>query len=153
MAVNDEQRLGHEDGLHGLRVCRRDADGDEALPGAPGDGGAGAGGAEDTGRQMKERLDRGGADAGLKESNAVGDDGDRTSFLTEKIMIGVAPGRGKQVGSHELLGGEDSVHGVQRELPAAMEEIGEMGLSKAGLAGEQGDTERAALYPPEDLQA
>jgi hypothetical protein len=60
---------------------------------------------------------------------------------------------GQKVGSRQVLCGKDAIHRFQRKLAPVMQKVGEMGLAKAGLAGQQRDAYRPALYPPEQFQA
>ena len=60
---------------------------------------------------------------------------------------------GKKVGRGQVLGGEDAIHGLERELAPAMQKIGEMGLAETGLAGKQRDTQRSALNSAQQFQA
>jgi hypothetical protein len=59
----------------------------------------------------------------------------------------------QKVGGCQALGGKHTVQSLQRELPAIAQEVREMGLSKAGLARQKRDTERAPLYPARQFQA
>jgi hypothetical protein len=59
----------------------------------------------------------------------------------------------QKVGGCQALGGKHTVQSLQRELPAIAQEVREMGLSKAGLARQKRDTERAPLYPAQQFQA
>jgi hypothetical protein len=52
-----------------------------------------------------------------------------------------------------VLGAKYPVQGVQREIPAAMQEIREMRLGQSGLTGQQRDTHRPPLYPSQQFQA
>jgi hypothetical protein len=63
------------------------------------------------------------------------------------------PGCRQQIVSRQMLSGKDAVHGLKGELTPGVQEVGEMRLPEAGLAREQGDTERAPLYPAQQFQA
>jgi len=85
---------------------------------------------------MKHGLDGGRANVGLKERAGMGDDWNGVACDVNSEVVGLAED-GKQVVGFEVLCGENAVHCIEGKLPAAMEEIGEVGLSEAGLAGEQ----------------
>ena len=61
--------------------------------------------------------------------------------------------RGQKIGRRQMLGGQNPVHRLQRELPPAVQEIGQMRLPEARLAGQQRDAERSPLYPAQQFQA
>jgi hypothetical protein len=60
---------------------------------------------------------------------------------------------GEQIVGFEVLCSEDPIHGFEGKLATAVQEVGEMGLAKAGLASQQRDAERPPLYPSEQLKA
>ena len=43
---------------------------------------------------------------------------------------------GEKVGSRQMLGGQDSIQCLERELAPAVQKVGKMRLSKAGLASQ-----------------
>jgi hypothetical protein len=84
---------------------------------------------------VEHGLNGGGADKRLKERHRMRDERDRTSFFVRRQ----SPGQmqcGKKVGGSQMLGGEDAIHRLQRKLAPTVQEIGEMGLPKAGLASQ-----------------
>lgn len=52
-----------------------------------------------------------------------------------------------------MLDGQDAIHGFERKLTPAMQEVGEMRLSKAGLPCEERDAYSSSLDPPQQLEA
>ncbi len=60
---------------------------------------------------------------------------------------------GEQIVGFEVLCSEDPIHGFEGKLATAVQEVGEMGLAKAGLASQQRDAQRPPLYPSEQLKA
>jgi hypothetical protein len=60
---------------------------------------------------------------------------------------------GQEVGGGEVLGGKETVDCLKGELTAAVEEVGEVRLPEAGLAGQQGDAQSAPLNPAQQFQA
>ena len=68
VAVEYGAGVGEDEGVHVERLAGRDADGDEALPGAAGAGSACAGAEQDRCGQMKHGLHSRRADIGLAES-------------------------------------------------------------------------------------
>jgi hypothetical protein len=52
-----------------------------------------------------------------------------------------------------MLGGQDAIHGIERKLTAAVQEIREVGLAQIRLPRQQGDADCASLYPAEQFQA
>jgi hypothetical protein len=82
----------------------------------------------------------------------VSDERDQAFFP----IHGQGPGlvqHGKQVGGGQVLGGKHAVDGLQRKLAPMVQEIGEVGLAKAGLTGQQRDAERAPPDPAQQFQA
>ena len=135
MAVNQGNRLREKDRLHGQGVGGGDAHRDKPLPGAAGGRNAGADGLEDAGGQVEHGLYRGGTDERLKERHRVRDDRNRASFLARWQSPGLMH-CGQKIGCSQVLGGKDAIDRIQRELAPAVQKIGEMGLPKAGLAGQ-----------------
>jgi hypothetical protein len=91
-----------------------------------------------------------GADVGLEESNGMADEGqvaDLAHLRREQVGQRVARGW-KQINDGKPLRGKELVEGGEGESSAGMEEVGEMGLAKAGLAGQQGYACGAALDAP-----
>jgi len=80
------------------------------------------------------------------------DDWNRVASDVEGEVVCLAQD-GKQVVGCEALGGENAVHRIEGKLPAAMKEVGEVGLSEAGLAGEQRNTQCPPLDSAKQLQA
>ena len=152
MAINEHDGFREQKRIHGLGVSCRNADGDEALPGPAGVGDVGLERLENSGLEMKHGLDGGRANVGLKERGGVGHDWNRVACVVKRGVVGLAED-GKQVVGFEVLCGENAVHCIQGKLPAAMEEIGEVGLPESGLPGEQRNTQRPPLDSAKQLQA
>jgi hypothetical protein len=62
-------------------------------------------------------------------------------------------GSGQKVGSRQMLGGKHAIHGLQRKLALAAQEVRQMRLSQSGLPRQQRDAERPPLNPAEQFQA
>ena len=152
MAIDEHDGFREQKRIHGLRVSCRNADGDEALPGPAGVGDVGLERLQNSGLEMKHGLDSGRANVGLKERGGMGDDWNRVPCGVKREVVGLAEDW-KQVVGCEALGGENAVHCIEGKLPAAMKEVGEVGLSEAGLAGEQRNTQRPPLDSAKQLQA
>lgn len=152
MAINEHDGFREQKRIHGLRVSCRNADGDEALPGPAGVGDVGLERLQNSGLEMKHGLDSGRANVGLKERGGMGDNWNRVACDVNREVVGLTE-NGKQVVGFEVLCGENAVHCIEGKLPAAMQEIGEVGLSKAGLAGEQRNTQCPPLDSAKQLHA
>jgi hypothetical protein len=139
VAINEHDGFREDEGIHGLRIGRRDAHGNEALPGEARIVGAGVKGLQDSGWEAEHGVDGGRTNVGFKECGSMGDNGNRVPRYVEGEIVGLAED-GKQVVGFEMLGRENAVHCIDGKLPAAVEEVGQVGLAEAGLAGEQGDT-------------
>jgi hypothetical protein len=98
-------------------------------------GNAGAQRLSEAGRQMEHGLNRGAADIRLKERRRMGNDRHQAAFPVVPLVPGPL-GKWQKVGSLKVLGREDAVHGLQRELAPVMQKIGDMRLSKPGLPGQ-----------------
>jgi len=138
VAIDEGDGLGEDEGVHGEGIGGGDADGDKSLPGAARVGGAGTNGLKQADGKMNPALRGGGSDVGLEQRGMMGDERDGVAFSFEGHGEGGLQG-GQKVGSGEVLCGEQAVDGFNGELASAVEEVGEMGLPKTGLAGEQGD--------------
>ena len=82
----------------------------------------------------------------------MGNERDGVAFPIEGHGHGGVEG-GQKVGSSHVLRGKHAVNGLQRKLPPAVEEVGQVRLPKAGLACQQGDAERTSLNPAQQFQA
>jgi hypothetical protein len=52
-----------------------------------------------------------------------------------------------------MLCGQDTIHGLERELSLSVQKIGKMCLSKPSLATEQRNAHRPPLYSAQQLEA
>jgi hypothetical protein len=82
----------------------------------------------------------------------VRNDGNGAAFSLGGQIADMLDG-GQKVGNREVLGDKDPIQRLQGELPPAVQEVGQMRLAKAGLPRQQGDAERAPLYPAQQFQA
>ena len=89
---------------------------------------------EGAGGQMEHGVHGGGADQGARRGPRHGRQRERSRSLRRWGGCRRCGGR-KQVGGGQVQRGQGAVHSFKRELPVAVEEIGEMGLREAGLAG------------------
>jgi hypothetical protein len=60
---------------------------------------------------------------------------------------------GQKIGCRQMLGGQHAIHGLQRKLAPAAQEIGEMRLAQTGLTRQQGDAYRPPLNSAQQFQA
>lgn len=111
--VEEHDGVGKNERFHGLVIRRRDGDGYKALPGAALRGGTGPRSAQHLRGQVEQRLYRGGADVRLIKRGCVRDDGHRAAFLFFAGGACALRMGGKQVGSGDLLRGQDAVHGIE----------------------------------------
>ena len=152
VAIDDGDGIREDERVHGHCVGSGDVDGDKALPRAPRGRGAGADGLEGSGRQMEHGLDGGGADVWLEERYAVGDNRHGAQLRLDVDFGGVVVG-GQQIACGEVLGGKDSVHGIEGKLTPVVKEVGQMGLPEARLARQERDAERTPPYSAEQFRA
>ena len=139
VAVEDGDDGGEQERLHADDVGSGEADSDEAFPLAARGGAARAQAAQGFGGKLKHALDAGGADVWLGEGDGVADERDLSDFadlLREQDASGTARG-GQQVGDFQVLCAQELVQRGERELAAAMQEVGEMRLTDARLLCEQ----------------
>jgi hypothetical protein len=101
---------------------------------------------------MHHELNGRWADDRLKESCGVRNHWDCAGALIFAPESFLAERR-QQVGNRKALRGQDAVHGLQRKLTPAVQEIREVGLAETGLAGQERDTERTPLDPAKQFQA
>ena len=102
--------------------------------------------------RYKHGLRGRGPDEGLKERRRMADDRNCAAFSVRGQDFALVGG-GQQIAGRHVLRGQNPIHRLQRELPAIVQEIREMGLPKAGLARQQRDADRASLYPAQQFQA
>lgn len=60
---------------------------------------------------------------------------------------------GEQVGDGEHLGGQHAIESMKAEQALAMEEVGDVGWWKPGLASEQGSIQNSPVDAAEELKA
>ena len=72
----------------------------------------------------------------LKQRRCMGNNRHRAALVVVRPRPDLVGGR-QQVGGRQVLRGKDAVHGLKRKLTPAVQEIGKMGLAKAGLAGQK----------------
>ena len=90
-------------------------------------------------RQRHDFRDCGRIDDVFEECNSMGDDGNGSALCIGGLD---APMRVRQeVFGLELLRCKDEVDCSGRQAPLSMKKVGEMGLSKVGLPGEEGHAE------------
>ncbi len=134
VAVEDDDGVREQDGVHAADVGCGEPDGDEALPLATGSGASRAKGSKGFRREVEDALNTGGADVGFGECDGVADKRDLADFadLFGEQGAGVSGG-GKQVRDDEVLRTQDFVQRGERELTSAVQEVGQMGLTDASL--------------------
>lgn len=134
--VNDNDRARAENRMHGRGLRRGEADGEEALPVAAGEGAAGAQIFERTGGQMDEFEDGALMGDGRMESSGLGNernDGDKGRGGLESGARGFR----QNVVDAEGLCGEHAIERGEAEASLAVDEIGKMGRTQAGLLSEK----------------
>lgn len=135
MPVDDDQSLREDDGLHRKSIGSRDADGNEALPG---DAVAGCVRPDELKRGRRQRhhfQDRGRIDDRLEESGSMRND--RNESALHFGELDAVPRAGQEIFGLDFLRSEDAIDGLGRQAPLSVEEVGEVGLSEAGLPGEE----------------
>ena len=101
---------------------------------------------------MEQALRGRGSDERLEKRRGMRDDGDRAAVLV-RLRCSALVGCGQQIGGRHVLRGQNPIQGVERELAAAVQEIGQIRLAKAGLASVQRNAERPPLYSAQQFQA
>ena len=152
MAIQKDRALRQDQRLHRKGVGRRNAHGDKPLPGAARHGCPSPDVVKRALWQVQHRLHRGGPDVGLKERRGMGNNGNPGAVFAAQRRLRLAA-CGQQIGRCHELRRKNPVQGFQRELPPAVQKIGNMRLSKPCLAGQQGDAHRSPLYPAQQFQA
>ena len=150
VAIEDDEGAALKERGHGSRLLGVDADGDEALPvGAQGDG-ARMAAIEAAGGEVKRFDDGGRSYPGLGEGGCGGDDGNP--------LDGVGGGgRGGEIDRQELIDGEllclkHPIEAFERQGAAAIEEVRDVSLAKAGLLSESGAGESTCLDAANEFQ-
>ena len=152
MPVDQRERLGQNERLHRHGVGGGDADGHKSLPGAARGRDARADRLQQTGRQVEHGQRGRGPDERLKERGRMGDDRNHAAAFVRRQPL-IREGREQQIAGCHVLRRQNLIQRLQRELPPAVQEIRQMRLPKAGLTGEQRDTEHPPLNPAQQLQS
>jgi hypothetical protein len=153
MPVDEHDGREEDERLHGGNILLAGAHGDESLPGAAGAGSARADGLERTGRQMKHGLYGIGPDEGLKERGGVRDQGHGSAVFGRGGKGGHADRRREQVCRGDVLGGENTVDGLERKLAAGAEKIREMRLAETRLPRQQRHAQRASVDAAQQFES
>jgi hypothetical protein len=81
---------------------------------------------------MKYGVNRGGTNERFKKRRSMRDDRDGAVFFVVRENSRWIE-CGQKVGSGEMLCSKNAIHGIERKLAAAVEEIGKMRLAEPGL--------------------
>lgn len=93
---------------------------------------------------MKQGVDGTGPYVRIICRGRMGDDRDSAGFGADGQQLCHGVG-GQQIACAQVLRVQDAVHGLERKLTAAVEKVGEVGLTEAGLAREQRHAQGAPL--------
>jgi hypothetical protein len=101
---------------------------------------------------MEHGLNSRGANDVLKEGGGVKHNGDRAAFNLRGLLGPLIDDR-QEIWRNQALGGQNAIHGVQGEMAAAAQEVGDVGLAQPGLPSQERDAESPPLDPSEQFQA
>jgi hypothetical protein len=156
VAIEDGDGSGSDEGLHGGGLLGVGADGEEALPAGVGGRGAGAVGmiaVKARGGDVDGLDDGGGGDVGFVHGDGGRDDGDRFYGVAGLELGGGLEIEREKLVDGDVLGGENAVEAFEGEGTFAVEEIGDVGLLKADLAGEVRAGKISALDAANEFEA
>ncbi len=153
VTIDDDDRAGGEEGFHGGGMGSVEDDGDVALPvGAL--GGRARTIVSQTGRGQLQEAGATGLDAGLIEYRGGRGDGNNDCLWGAEEVVAVQGSfRGDDLLDGEVLGGEDAIEAFEGEEATTVEDVGDVSLAEACLAGEKRAGEHAALDAAEELKA